>query len=138
MRIARTINDKMFVIVTALMASVLFFALAATNVSAISGSISGHAYCFYGNNHMVGAWVDASTGTDGWATLTGTSNNTDREYSYNLSQSTSSYTVTVGCSGTPASWGGSFKSPILTSSYYDLACTYQTGYPNGGFFCATI
>ena len=42
--------------------------IAAPSASAASGTISGNVQCFYGNNQVVGIWVDAENGTDGWAT----------------------------------------------------------------------
>ena len=106
--------------------------VAVPSASAASGTISGNVQCFYGNNQVVGIWVDAENGTDGWATRwsDGMGGN---NYSYTLSQNTSSYFINVGCGGTPASWGATFRSPTLTGSYYNLYCI-TTG---GQRVCAT-
>lgn len=105
--------------------------IAAPSASAASGTISGNVQCFYGNNQVVGIWVDAENGTDGWATRwsDGMGGN---NYSYTLSQS-SNYTLHVGCSGTPSSWGSSMRTPKVSGNYYNWVCSYSISY---GYFCA--
>lgn len=105
--------------------------VAVPSASAASGTISGNVQCFYGNNQVVGIWVDAENGTDGWATRwsDGMGGN---NYSYTLSQS-SKYTLHVGCSGTPSSWGSSMTTPKVNGNYYNWVCSYTTSM---GFFCA--
>lgn len=104
---------------------------AAPSASAASGTISGSVQCFYGNNAVVGVWVDATSGKDGWASI---SNNGygGKNYSYTLSQG-STYKLHVGCSGTPSNWGATMKTPVVNGNYYDWVCSYTTSM---GYFCA--
>lgn len=88
--------------------------VAVPSASAASGTISGNIQCFYGNNQVVGVWVDAENGTDGFASLTSDGMG-GKNYSYTLSQ-TSKYTLHVGCSGTSSSWGSSMTSPKVTAT----------------------
>lgn len=104
----------------------------APSATAVSGTITGTVYCAFGNNTVNGIHVDVATGADGFASWTSTGPTT-ASYSYTLSQSTSTYFVNVGCGGSPAAWGGSFTSPLLTASSYDLYCTVV----GGGKRCAT-
>ncbi len=104
--------------------------IAAPSAYAASGTISGTVECFYGNNAEVGVWVNASSGTDGWATKS--PNGTGISYSYTLSQS-SSYRLHVGCGGTPQNWGATMYTPWVNGQTYDWVCSYS---PSFGFFCA--
>lgn len=99
--------------------------LAAPSASAASGTITGTIQCGYGNNQVVGVWVDATTGNDGFASVTPGSNG-GYNYQYTLSQS-SSYMLYVGCSGTSSSWGSSMESSRENGQYYDWTCTYGAG-----------
>jgi len=96
--------------------------------SAASGTISGTIDCFYGNNDLVGVWVNATSGADDWATISGDG----RSYSYTLSQ-TSTYKLHVGCSGTPSNWGATMYTPVVNGQYYNWVCSYSTSM---GFYCA--
>ena len=82
---------------------------AAPSASAASGTISGSVQCFYGNNAVVGVWVDATSGKDGWASI---SNNGygGKNYSYTLSQG-STYKLHVGCSGNAFQLGCNDEDP---------------------------
>ena len=104
---------------------------ASPSASAATGTISGSVQCFYGNNNVVGVWVDATNGKDGWASI---SNNGygDKNYSYKLSQG-STYKLHVGCSGTPSNWGSTMKTPVVNGNSYDWVCSYTTA---RGYFCA--
>lgn len=102
-----------------------------TNAYAASGTITGSVDCFYGNGQEVGVWVNATNGTDGWATLTPGSYG-ETYYSYTLSQS-STYTLHVGCSGTPQNWGATMYTPVVNGNHYTWVCSYT---PSMGFFCA--
>lgn len=106
--------------------------IAAPSASAASGTISGTVQCFYGNNAEVGVWVNANSGTDGWASMWPDGNG-GMNYSYNLSQS-SNYTLHVGCSGTPGSWGATMYTSNVGGQYYNWVCSYSISY---GYFCAT-
>ncbi len=97
--------------------------MAVPSASAASGTISGNIQCFYGNNQVVGVWVDAENGTDGFASLTSDGMG-GKNYSYTLSQ-TSKYTLHVGCSGTSSSWGSSMTSPKVNGNYYNWVCSYS-------------
>ena len=102
------------------------------SAQAVSGTITGTVQCVYANNTVNGIHVNVATGTDGFASWASTGPNS-ATYSYTLSQNTSSYFVNVGCGGSPASWGATFKSPTLTARHYDLYCV-TTG---GQKVCAT-
>lgn len=118
----KTVKQRFAMFAVALMALFGATLVAAPSASAASGTISGSIQCGYGNNQVVGVWVDAASGTDGWAT---TWNNGlgGKNYSYNLSQS-SSYTLHVGCGGTPQNWGSSMTAGPVSGQYYDWVCTY--------------
>ena len=99
-----------------------------STASAASGTITGSIQCAWGNNQVVGVWVDATNGKDGWAS-TWDNGYGGRDYSYNLSQS-SSYTLHVGCGGTSQSWGSSMKAGPVNGQHYYWYCTYaaSTGF----------
>ena len=98
--------------------------VATPNASAASGTITGTIDCFYGNNNVSGVWVNATSGNDGFASLSGTGSH--KSYSYNLSQS-SSYVLNVGCGGTPAVWGNTFYSPQVNGQSYSWVCSVTGG-----------
>ena len=127
----KTVRRQLAMAGVALLAVFGMAFVAVPSASAASGTISGNVQCFYGNNQVVGIWVDAENGTDGWATRwsDGMGGN---NYSYTLSQS-SKYTLHVGCSGTPSSWGSSMTTPKVNGNYYNWVCSYTTSM---GFFCA--
>ena len=86
--------------------------------AAMSGTISGDVFCTYNQyNNIVGVYVDAATGTDGWASW---SNNGigGAHWTRALSQSTSSYTLSIGCGGTPQSWAKTFYATRTASGFY--------------------
>ena len=105
--------------------------VAAPSASAASGTITGDVQCFYGNNHVDGVWVDASSGTDGFASLSDDGYG-GKYYSYHLSQS-SNYTLHVGCGNTSQSWGATFYTPTVSGQSYNWVCSYSISY---GHFCA--
>lgn len=99
-----------------------------TTFAAVSGSISGDTYCTYGSyNNTVGVWVDASSGTDGWASWYSIDSAGDAHWSYSLSQSTSSYTLHIGCGGTSSHWAHTFYMYNLTTSGTSVYCTVSDG-----------
>jgi len=91
-----------------------------------SASVSGDIQCFYGNDAVVGAWVEVPGGTSGWASLSpdgyGGAN-----YSYGAVSAGTTYRLHVGCGGTPQSWGTTFYTPYVTGGYYDWICTSGYG-----------
>ncbi len=103
----------------------------APSASAASGTISGTVQCFYGNNAEVGVWVNTNNGVDGWASLSDDGNG-GKNYSYTLSQP-DWYTLHVGCSGTPSSWGATMYTPTVNGNYYNWVCTYSVSL---GYRCA--
>src|SRR5690606_20258506 len=103
------------------------------SASAASGTISGTVTCFWDNNAEVGVWVNATYGTDGWASWSPNGNG-GINYSYNLSQA-SSYTLTIGCGGTPSAWNKPFRTypdTTVNGQYYDWVCSFQSGL---GYIC---
>jgi hypothetical protein len=89
-----------------------------------SAAGSGDVQCVYGNNQVVGIWVEVSGGTSGWATRwnDGYGGN---YYSYPAIDQGKTYRLHVGCSGTSQNWGITFYSSWVVG-YYDWICT--TGY----------
>lgn len=96
----------------------------ATPASA-ADSTSGDVQCFYGNNQVVGIWVEVPGGTSGWATRwsDGVGGNF---YSYPAITQGYSHRLHVGCSGTPENWDITFYSPYVTG-YRDWICTTGVG-----------
>lgn len=125
------VKKQLSVAATVLLMCFSVVAFTAPSASAASGTISGDVQCFYGNNAVVGLWVDAFSGTDGFASLSPDGNGGMR-YSYTLSQS-STYQLHVGCSGTSSSWGSSMQTPYVNGQYYDWVCSYTI---SQGYFCA--
>ncbi len=89
--------------------------------AAMSGTISGDVFCTYNQwNNIVGVWVDVATGTDGWASW---SNNGigGAHWTRTLSQSTTSYTLHIGCGNTTQSWAQTFYATRTASGFY-ISC----------------
>lgn len=90
-------------------------------------TVSGNVTCVDGRS-VVGVWVDASSGGSGWATRTNINGSTQR-YSYALPNG-GSYSVRVGCGGTPANWATSNASGSVSGSSNSFTC-YDV--PNYGY-----
>jgi hypothetical protein len=96
-----------------------------TSASPALAAGSGDVQCVYGNNAVVGVWVEVSGGTSGWATRWSDGNG-GNFYSYYEIDNGKTYRVHVGCSGTPQNWGITFYSPWVTG-YRDWICTSGYG-----------
>jgi hypothetical protein len=110
-----------------LLSLALTLALAAGALTAphASAAGSGDVQCVYGNNQVVGVWVEVSGGTSGWATRwsDGYGGNF---YSYSAIGAGKWHRLHVGCSGTPQNWGITFYTPWVTG-YHDWVCTTGVG-----------
>lgn len=81
--------------------------VAGVAVSAVpANAASGTVTCATSN--VVGVWVNVSGGTSGWASRTATSDPHINYYSYNTQGK--SWSVNVGCGGTPSNWAQSISS----------------------------
>jgi len=88
-----------FATMTALVGATATPALAAT-------SLKGRIVCTTGR--VVGMWVDTNAGGAGWASWTATSDPYIATYSKGIPSGATRISVTAGCGGSPASWGGSY------------------------------
>lgn len=94
----------------------LFFGLlAAIGLScfvAVSPASAGSGNVMCANQAtVVGVWVDVNGGTDGWATRTGSGYS--QGWSYNTQGK--SYSLHVGCGGTPQNWASNNKTPYYSN-----------------------
>lgn len=95
--------------------------------ASVSGTVTGEVDCVYGNySNVVGIWVDAANGADGWAT---TSNDGvgGKFFSYTLTASSSSYSLHIGCGGTKQDWAHTYYKYGITQQDIVLACTSFDG-----------
>lgn len=86
---------------------------------------SGRVQCMT-TGPVVGMWIDVAGGTDGYATLTSTSNPKIKYWSYNTQGK--SWRAFVGCGGYSWSWGSSNESPWTSTTSTDLVCYDFYGY----------
>ena len=95
-------------------------ALCATPAYASSGRVT----C--ATSAVVGMWVDVENGTDGWATLSNTSDPTTKGWSYNTQNRR--WRVFVGCGGTSQNWGQSISSDFTSLQGTRTISCSDTGY----------
>lgn len=81
--------------------------------------VSGTVQCLSMN--VEGVWVAAQSGTSGWASWSATSNPTIANWHYTLS-SGNSYSLHVGCGGSPQSWAVTTYSPVVSGSGHTFLC----------------
>jgi len=123
-------KSKISTVMKGLAASLFGTVLLFSPAFALSGSINGDVFCTYNSyNNIVGVWVDAASGTDGYASWYNNGIG-GAHWSYNLSQSTTSYTLHIGCGGTSQSWAHTFYATRTASGYY-IYCTVANGCVNG-------
>ncbi|MEV0129357.1 hypothetical protein AB0H83_12975 [Dactylosporangium sp. NPDC050688] len=94
-----------------------------------SAANSGSAMCA-NQDPVVGVWVNVSGGTSGWASRSGSG------YSQNWSYNTQgkSYSLTVGCGGTPQQWAASTSTPYYSTSWAHVICFPGWAYGVGGIY----
>ena len=85
---------------------------------------SGKVTC--ATSAVVGMWVDVDNGTDGFATLSNTSNPNTKNWSYNTQNK--SWRVFVGCGGTSQNWGQSISSDWTSLQGTRTISCADTGY----------
>lgn len=108
-----------------LLAAILGFGSTAITAPHASAAGSGDVQCYYVSNEVVGIWVQVSGGTSGWATRwnDGYGGN---YYSYYEIDNGKSYTLHIGCGGTPDRWGITFYTSPQTG-YHDWVCSVSYG-----------
>jgi hypothetical protein len=101
----------------------------AVSASPAFAATSGTEMCV-NQDPVVGVWVNVAGGTSGWATRTGSGYS--QTWSYNTQGK--SYSLTVGCGGTPASWNASTSTPSYSSSWSNVVCFPGWAYGLGGIY----
>ncbi|HJQ07206.1 MAG TPA: hypothetical protein VJ872_17280 [Nocardioides sp.] len=96
-----------------------------------SAATSGYAMCANQAN-VVGVWVNVSGGVSGWATRTGSGYS--QRWAYNTQGR--SYSLTVGCGGTPQSWAASTSTPYYSTSWSNVTCFPGWSYGFGSVYAA--
>lgn len=90
--------------------------------ASVSGTVTGDVHCVYGNySNVTGIWVDATNGTDGWAT-TSNDGTGGKNFSYHLTASSSSYSLHIGCGGTSSSWKHTYYANGITTQDVTVTC----------------
>jgi hypothetical protein len=110
----------------AVMASTVMIGLGAAPAYAAN---SGTEMCV-NQDPVVGVWVNVSGGTSGWASRTGSGYS--QTWSYNTQGK--SYSLTVGCGGTPAHWNASTSTPYYSTSWSNVFCFPGWAYGLGGIY----
>jgi hypothetical protein len=121
------------VLAAAILLSFGLTAVVAPSAYAVSGRISGSVDCTYGNNAEVGVWVNASSGADGFAHWSANAYG-GIDYWYDLSQSTTSYDLHIGCGGNTTTWGTTmytYPDRWVSGTYYDWVCGWISGHGYG-------
>lgn len=120
-------KKKLVGLLAAFMLVAAFFVTSASPAHA-STKVYGSVECGSGHN-IEGLWVAASSGTSGWAIMNYPGNtHYNISWSYTLS-SGNSYSVHVGCGGTPGNWAVTSTSEIYSGNSYNLIC--HDGKPSG-------
>ncbi len=127
MRTGRTLRAA---VVAGLFSAVAVFA--AAQPASASTVVSGFVECV-SENPVVGVWVDAASGTDGWASTSSTGLDYYKHWQYTLT-SGSSYQLHVGCGGTPAKWEYQVYCPTATGGHSFNVYDPDTGYD----FCQQV
>ncbi len=107
----------------------LLLGLSALAVPAASAStsVSGSLTCVSGN-FLEGVWVDATSGSDGWAATTILSDGHSKSWSYTLTAG-STYKLDVGCGGSQQHWAVSLNTATLSGNHNQMLCYDVSGYP---------
>lgn len=102
--------------------------LAFAQGSAVAAN-SGYATCA-NQDAVVGVWVNVSGGSSGWASRTGSGY--QQQWSYNTQSR--SYSLTVGCGGSPARWAASTSTPHYSTGWSSVTCFPGWAYGFGGVY----
>lgn len=101
--------------------------VAATPASAAT-TVTGTVYCD-DNANVEGVWVVAPSGVSGWAAMDHSGGTVQRVgWSYGNTNG-GSYSLHVGCGGTPSNWAVPAVSGTLTGSGHALTCYSDAGTP---------
>ena len=85
----------------------------AVEPASASTTVGGYVECV-SENSVVGVWVDAASGTDGWATRSGSGYY--QHWQYTLT-SGNSYSLHVGCGGSSSNWRWAVNCPSATGGH---------------------
>jgi hypothetical protein len=114
--------------VTLVCALVLIVGMAAGAGSAhASAAISGHVTCMTETQAVEGIWVAANSGGSGWANWTPVGANWYASFNYTLPNG-GSYSLHVGCGGSPQHWNMALYSSTVSGSGYQFYCWDSPGY----------
>jgi hypothetical protein len=102
---------------------------AAPTTSTSSGTffVTGQLSCVSGKA-IVGVWVQASQGS-GFSSWKSIGDGSTADYWYTLS-TTESYSLHVGCGGTPQTWEVAAYSPVVSGSHNSFDCIDVASNPN--------
>jgi hypothetical protein len=104
--------------------------LVATGAGAANAANSGYAMCMNQAN-VVGVWVNVSGGRSGWASRSGYGY--QQRWSYDTQGR--SYSLTVGCGGSPSNWAASTSTPYY-SYWSSVSCFPGWSYGFGSTMAA--
>jgi hypothetical protein len=90
---------------------------------------AGYATCM-NQAAVVGVWVNVSGGSSGWASRSGSG--MQQRWSYNTQGR--SYSLTVGCGGSPASWQASTSTPYYSTGWSNVSCFPGYSYGFGSIY----
>jgi hypothetical protein len=99
------------------LAAALGVAAVGLTPAAAQAANAGTAMCA-NQDPVVGVWVNVSGGSSGWAARNGSGYY--QSWSYNTQGK--SYSLTVGCGGTPASWKTSTSTPSYRTTWSNVTC----------------
>jgi hypothetical protein len=91
--------------------------LMTAGAGAANAANSGYATCMNQAN-VVGVWVNVSGGRSGWASRSGYGY--QQRWSYDTQGR--SYSLTVGCGGSPSNWAASTSTPYYNSTWSSVSC----------------
>ncbi len=90
-----------------------------------SVTVSGSLTCVSGA-FLEGVWVDATSGSDGWASTTILSDGHSKSWTFTLTAGTT-YKLDVGCGGSQQNWAVSLHTGTLSGNHNFMLC-YDTPY----------
>ena len=105
------------------LAGLAAIAMLAIGTDSAVAANSGSATCV-NQAPVVGVWVNVSGGTSGWAARSGSG--FAQNWSYNTQGK--SYSLTVGCGGTPSAWRWSTSTPSYSTTWSHVMC-----FPGGSY-----
>lgn len=91
--------------------------LSAAATGTASAANAGSVTCA-NQSAVVGVWVNVSGGVSGWASRSGSGY--QQYWSYNTQGK--SYSLTVGCGGTPSKWASSTSTPYYSTTWSNVMC----------------